>query len=287
MAGFRARDLAAVGHRMIPHQAVTLGIEFGAGRPVVHVSGQQVRGSLVAGLGTGFGGAVWVQGENVRCVQVRLSPLVARAVLGASPAELGGSVVTLEDLWGQAAPRISEQLSEAASWEDRFALIDAVLARRWAAVAAVDAEVAWVWRQIVAGHGLVRVERLAAEVGWSRQRLWSRFRSQIGLPPKRAAKLVRFDHAAHRLAAGEDAARIAAESGYADQSHLHRDVVAISGVTPATVAAEPWLAVDDVAWAGYGPLSSAGVHHRSTVSAPAEIRRGGRAGTTRSSGGTG
>src|SRR5436305_10201072 len=88
------------------------------------------------------------------------------------------------------------------------------------------------WNRILVGRGQVRVDSLAAEVGWSRKRLWSRFHSQIGLPPKRAAKLVRFDRAAHRLTAGEDAARVAADGGYADQSHLHRDVVAFTGATP-------------------------------------------------------
>jgi AraC-like DNA-binding protein len=102
---------------------------------------------------------------------------------------------------------------------------------------------------MVASRGRLRVERLAAEVGWSRKRLWSRFRSQIGLTPKRAAQLIRFDHAAHRLAAGHSAALVAAESGYTDQSHLHRDVKTFAGVTPRAVAAAPWLAVDDLAWA--------------------------------------
>ena len=97
--------------------------------------------------------------------------------------------------------------------------------------------------------GCLRVERLAAEVGWSRKRLWSRFRSQIGLTPKRAAQLVRFDDAAHRLAAGRSAALVAAEGGYTDQSHLHRDVKTFAGVTLTAVAAAPWLAVDDFAWA--------------------------------------
>lgn len=83
---------------------------------------------------------------------------------------------------------------------------------------------------------------------WSRKRLWSRFRAQIGLTPKRAATLVRFDHVAHRLAAGHSVALVAAESGFADQSHLCRDVLAFTGLTPTAVATAPWLAVDHVAW---------------------------------------
>jgi methylphosphotriester-DNA--protein-cysteine methyltransferase len=108
---------------------------------------------------------------------------------------------------------------------------------------------------MLASRGRARVEELATGTGWSRKRLWSRFRSQIGLPPKRAAQLVRFDHAAHRLAAGHSAALVAADSGYADQSHLHRDVTAFAGMTPTTVASAPWLTVDPVAWAAPRYLS--------------------------------
>jgi methylphosphotriester-DNA--protein-cysteine methyltransferase len=78
--------------------------------------------------------------------------------------------------------------------------------------------------------------------------LWSQFRSQVGITPKRAAQLVRFDRAAHRLAAGQSIAEVALDTGYVDQSHLHRDVMAFAGVTPAAVAVAPWLAVDDIAW---------------------------------------
>jgi AraC-like DNA-binding protein len=247
MAGFRVRDLDTL--RMVPHPAVTLLVEFGAGSPVMdYAAGRQQRGSMVAGPGLGSGGAVRARGENVECVQVRLSPAIARAVLDVSPADLDGTAVALDDLWGREASRLRERLSEVSSWQDRFALTDALLARRHDAGPPVDPEVAWAWQRIVVSRGLVRVDGLAAEVGWSRKRLWSRFRSQIGLPPKRAVKLVRFDHAAHRLVAGEGAARVAADAGYADQSHLHRDVVAFTGVTPATVAGEPFLAVDDLAW---------------------------------------
>lgn len=251
MAGFRVRDLDAL--RMIPHPAVTLLLDFGAGSPVLDgASGRQQRGSLVAGLGFGAGGAVRTWGENVECVQVRLSPVIARAVLGASPADLDGAVVPLGDLWGREASRIRERLGDVPSWRERFALTDALLARRHEAGPPVDPEVAWAWRRIVGSRGAVRVDGLADEVGWSRKRLWSRFRSQLGLPPKSAVKLVRFDHAAHRLAAGDGAARVAADAGYADQSHLHRDVMAFTGATPATVAGEAFLAVDDIAWPSRG-----------------------------------
>jgi AraC-like DNA-binding protein len=169
-------------------------------------------------------------------------------MLGASPADLNGTVIPLDDLWGREASRISEQLGEATSWENRFAMLDALLAGRRETQPPVDPEVAWAWHRIVGSRGTARVDGLAAEVGWSRKRLWSRFRSQLGLPPKGAAKLVRFDHAAHRLVAGDDAARVAADVGYADQSHLHRDIMAFTGATPKTVAGEPFLAVDDIAW---------------------------------------
>jgi AraC-like DNA-binding protein len=186
-------------------------------------------------------------------LQIRLSPVVAHAVLGETW-ELSGTVVALGDLWGPEAPRLEEQLRAACSWDDRFLIAEAALTRRYEAGRAFDPEVAFVWDLMVAGQGQVRVDRLAAEVEWSRKRLWSRFGYQVGLSPKRAAQLIRFDRAVHSLAEGHRAAIVAAEAGYADQSHLHRDVVAFTGATPTAVAVAPWLAVDDVAWARREPV---------------------------------
>jgi AraC-like DNA-binding protein len=246
MAGFRGRTTDLVDLRVVPYPAVTVVVDLGDGIVVVdEVSGRQRRGSVVAGLAPG---SVRGRGRDIECLQVRLSPVHAHAVLGGS-SELGGTVAALDDLWGRDATRTEEQLRAATSWDDRFAIAEAALARRLEAGRAVDPEVAFAWAQMVDSRGQVRVEQLAAELGWSRKRLWARFRSQIGLTPKQAAQLVRFDHAAHRLAAGHSAAQVAAESGYADQSHLNRDVMAFAGVTPTAVAVAPWLAVDPVAWA--------------------------------------
>ncbi len=245
MAGFRDRTADLIDLRFVPHPAVTVFIDFGDGLLVDEASGEESRGSFAVGLAPR---GVRGRSRDIECLQVRVSPVVAYATLGGSP-EIGGAVAALDDLWGRDAARFRERLRAAASWDERFAMTEAALARRQEAGRAVDPEVAFAWGQMVRSQGRVRVEELAAEAGWSRKRLWSRFRSQIGLTPKHAARLVRFDHAAHRLAAGHSAAMVAADSGYADQSHLHHDIIAFAGMTPTAVASAPWLAVDPVAWA--------------------------------------
>jgi hypothetical protein len=241
MAGFsdRANDLDDVA--LVPPPAVALVFGLGGEQLVVEDgSGRQQRERVAAGLAPGFARGRGLAGA-FSCLQVRLSPVVAHAVLGAS-SELGGAVVSLDDLWGRDAARIQERLRAAASWQDRFAIAEDALIRRYETGRAVDPEVAHAWRQMMTSGGRLRVERLAAETGWSR---------------KRAARLIRFDHAVHRLAAGHGAALVAADSGYADQSHLHRDVVAFAGMTPAAVAVTPFLAVDDDAWPGPAPSFAA------------------------------
>lgn len=247
MAGFAHRPtVGPVDLRPLPHPAVTLVLDLGV-EPIAvdDDGGARHRGSQVIGLTPG---AVRAHGSGLGCIQVRLPPLAAAGVLGASAAELDGAVVELEQLWGADARRLEERLRAAASWDERFALVDAELGRRHEVAAAPAPEITHAWRQIVGSRGQVSVDDLTAAIGWSRKRTWSRFRSLVGIGPKRAAMLARFDHAAHLLAAGAGAARVAAEGGYADQSHLHREVQTFAGTTPTDVARAPWLAVDDIAW---------------------------------------
>ncbi|MEO3809626.1 helix-turn-helix domain-containing protein [Sphaerisporangium sp. B11E5] len=246
MAGFRHRAASILDINMVAHPSISVIVDLSEGKLAVHGAHRRhERGSVVAGL---LPGDLRVTGRGAgECLQIRLEPVLAAAVLGA-PAELTGTVVSLDDVWGRDAERAEDRLRAAASWDERFTIAVEILGRRLDAGRPVDPEVAHTWRRTFAGRGRVRVDGLADEVGWSRKRLWSRFRSQVGITPKRAAGLVRFDHAAHLLAAGHPVAGVATESGYADQSHLHREVKTFAGLTPTAVAAEPWLAIDDVAW---------------------------------------
>jgi AraC-like DNA-binding protein len=87
---------------------------------------------------------------------------------------------------------------------------------------------------LVDSGGAVPIRRIAGEVGWSHKHLIARFKRQVGLPPKTAARLVRFERAQRRLdRRGQTSwADIAAESGYADQAHLVREFRDFTGTTP-------------------------------------------------------
>ncbi|MFE5482778.1 helix-turn-helix transcriptional regulator [Streptomyces sp. NPDC056527] len=234
MAGFRNRIAAGLDMRVLPQPTVVVVIELG-GNPfsVECATGHQPMRSLVASLSPG---PARIRGERVECVEVCLSPRAAYALLGVSPRELDGSVTALENLWGRHERRLREQLTDATTWQERLALTNEFLTKRAEGAPTMSPEVAAAWDTIVARRGRIRVGDLAASSGWSRKRLWSRFSAQIGLTPKRAAMLVRFDHAARALRAGESAGDVALACGYADQPHLHRDVLALAGCTPGALA---------------------------------------------------
>ncbi|MFH8484584.1 helix-turn-helix domain-containing protein [Streptomyces longisporoflavus] len=233
VAGFRDRSAAGLDMRVVPQPVVTVVIELGDDALAVEHDGRsRPLRSLAAGLTPG---EARVRARRVECVEVQMSPVSAYSLLGVAPRDLDGGVFGLEELWGRHEPRLRERLTGVPGWEGRFALVEQFLVRRRASAPSMDPEVVASWERIVSRRGRVRVGDLAVSCGWSRKRLWARFTAQVGLTPKRAAMLVRFDRAAKGLSAGRDPAEVAAVCGYADQSHLHRDVMAFAGCTPGTL----------------------------------------------------
>jgi AraC-like DNA-binding protein len=191
---------------------------------------------VVAGIASGVGvKSLPVHGRDLVCVDIHLSPLAAHSVLDGALAELAGTVADLDDLWGAKARRLRAALAGTGRWDERFSEIRAVIAEKLHTNRSVDPEVAFAWRGLVASGGHRRVGDLAAETGWSRKRLWSRFTAQIGVTPKRAAMLVRLSPAIDAIVAGTAIADVAARCGYADQSHLTRDLRDLAGYTPASL----------------------------------------------------
>jgi transcriptional regulator GlxA family with amidase domain len=147
--------------------------------------------------------------------------------------ELGNRVVELSDLLGADAERWAGQLSDIRAWEDRFALLDRLLAVRMSAGPRPSPELAWAWRTMRGAGGAVRVADLVDGAGCSHRHLASLFREQVGATPKTAPRVLRCSRAARLLALGHLApSQVAALCGYADQSHLIREFTKIRRYDP-------------------------------------------------------
>jgi AraC-like DNA-binding protein len=193
-------------------------------------------GGFAAGLGDRH---AITHHEGRSCgVQVDLTPTGAHMLLGMPMHLIAGQVVDLDAALPGLA-ELPERLADACGWPERFAILDAVLGRRLADAREASPDVVHAWRRLRETQGRLPVNRLAAELRCSRRHLSGRFREQIGVTPKAAARVMRFHHAMDRLQAegGGRWAEIAAECGYYDQSHLHRDFRAYAGLTPGEIEA--------------------------------------------------
>lgn len=140
-----------------------------------------------------------------------------RAVMDSTPAFATNTAI---------APQIDAgRVNAVAQWAQHFA----------AASRHADPQVSVVVRQIMATRGAASVEDIAESAGVQLRTLQRRFLRQVGVSPKRLARIVRFHHVC--LAWRRDPAslaRVAADCGYCDESHLVRDFRAFVGEPPAS-----------------------------------------------------
>jgi AraC-like DNA-binding protein len=104
------------------------------------------------------------------------------------------------------------------------------------------------------GEDLARnltLAEVAAAAGVSRHRLTRLFRAAYGLPPHRFVLAQRIRAARRLLEGGAAPADVAAQTGFFDQSHLHRHFTRTLGMTPAAYAAALRSDVQDAG--GRGP----------------------------------
>lgn len=234
--GYVERTTGPLIRRELPGPRVVVIFEIGPPIRVYERGGdarfERFRGGFCAGLDDTFSFTEH-DGEQSG-VQVDLTPRGARALLGVPQSELAGRVVGLGDLLPRAHRAMGERLANAASWDERFDLIEATLLDGLARADDDHAAVTFATRAIHASGGLVDVATLAREVGYGRKHLASLFRDHVGTTPKRYASLVRFDALAARLARGDERswAALAIDHGFADQAHLAREVRRFAGLTP-------------------------------------------------------
>jgi AraC-like DNA-binding protein len=193
-------------------------------------------GSFAAGL---YAGPVNILSDGAaECVQVDFTPLGAYRCLGGAVVDLCQRMVDLGDVFGAPGRLLVERIRATPSWHARFDLVEAFVAARDAF--APSPGIAFAYRRLAESAGTIGIAALAEEIGWSRTHLAGRFRAEVGLGPKRVARMMRFQQAC-AVARGESEAcggwaAIAAACGYADQAHLIRDFVEMAGEAPGAWA---------------------------------------------------
>ncbi len=175
-----------------------------------------------------------------RILGLRLRPGLAGAVLGMPASEVLDVHVRLEELLGPQARELTERLGGSANDDEAFALLEEAVSTR-IADAGPDPLVLAATRRL--GFPGSRVDQLSESLGISDRQLRRRFHSAVGYGPKTLDRVLRFRRLVARagaIAAGEsDLARVAADLGYADQAHMTRDCLRLSGLTPVQLA-ELW-----------------------------------------------
>jgi AraC-like DNA-binding protein len=256
--GYRQRGMRPARHRGLPSPYLTL--IFTLDEPLTMMAHPDP-GQPPGQFGTLLGGlhctpALIVHEGAQSGIQVALRPFGARALFGLPAGELADIDVPAEAVLGGVCAELRDRLRAAACWPERFAILDEVLLRLMRVAPDVAPEVGWAWRELLRAGGLVRVSALAAETGWSGRHLTSRFRAEIGLTPKAAARVIRFDRARHLLArqlvtapgAPYRLADLAVTCGYFDQAHLAREFRALAGCPPSQWLAEEFRNVQAGAW---------------------------------------
>jgi AraC-like DNA-binding protein len=219
-----------------PFAGIPMIVTFGPAIDIINGDRPAERGmfrSFLAGLHdvhvlTEFAGAQ-------RGLQVNFTLLGAHRFLDAAMTDVANRCLDLGDIIGaSAASLLSERLQDAKDWPARFDLMDRFLLERLARGRPMSPDIAWALRQLQAERGARSIGALSRALACSRKTLIKRFHAQIGLTPKAVAGILRFEHAAGRLRAGDEESwtELALSCGYSDQAHFNRDFRRYSGRTP-------------------------------------------------------
>jgi AraC-like DNA-binding protein len=247
--GYRQQGFAPGLHRGLPSRHLTFIVSLDEPVDIAAMPDPRQPGGRYQAFVSGLhAGPATIRHDGTQVgLSVDLTPVGARALLGLPAGALAGSLVDLEDVLGASSRELVDRLAAAATWPDRFAVLDAVLARGLAERAEARPETVRAWDRLVASGGTLDVRTLAREVGWSRRHLSERFRAELGIPPKVAARVLRFERARRLLQRPERPALadVATTCGFYDQAHLNREWREMAGCSPMTWLAEELPSVQD------------------------------------------
>ena len=172
--------------------------------------------------------------EEVCIIGVHFKPGGAFPFLGLPAGDLADTHVDLETIWGLPADRLRERLCEARTSAERFQLLEeALLSRLCYGVEqhyAVSAALEMFWKN----RAGPTVREAAKYLGLSQRRFIQVFKSEVGMTPKLFSRIQRFQQTRTVMQqnASPNWATLALDLGYFDQSHMIREFLEFSGLSP-------------------------------------------------------
>lgn len=187
------------------------------------------------------------RGGTMDLLGVRFRPGAIPSFVDLPADEVTDGVVPLDRLWGSDAAELADRLREARGTAARVALLDRMLLARLSERGDPDAVTLAAAGLLERSGGRMRVDDLARATGMGARQLERRFLAAVGISPKTASRVVRFQVALARLHAepGVSLTRVALLAGYHDQAHLTRDFGALAGETPGAYRRMRGLEPDD------------------------------------------
>lgn len=175
--------------------------------------------------------------EQVAVMGVVFHPGAAATFFRERMDTLANTSVNLQDLAGNEAGYLREQLLHAPTASRRLSLLERWLGRHQP-VAAAPCGVLHTLSRLDADPRVATLKLTALDLGLSPRLLADRFRQSVGFTPKRYLRLRRFQQVLAATSARDriDWAGIAADCGFADQAHLSHEFLSFSGVTPGRYA---------------------------------------------------
>jgi AraC-like DNA-binding protein len=137
---------------------------------------------------------------------------------------------------GDSITELEARLADAQDFRQRVEVATSSLTQRLTTMDAPDA-VARIANQVLSDRGVLQIQNAAARAGLSVRHFERRFLEQVGVAPRRYARIVRFQAALNiRLNAERPWTDIAHDLGYYDQMHMVHDFRMFSGESPTRLS---------------------------------------------------
>lgn len=161
---------------------------------------------------------------------VEFKPHGAYRFFGGALSGLTDGIFDVHSVFNRPGRELQERIAQCEDLDGKVRLLQQFLLQRFALLDKSDPITDYAMDRILASGGLIRINDLCDEIGYSRRYLFAKFADHVGLSPKEYSCLVRFNRIYKSINLNPIAGQN--DEAYHDQSHLIREFKKFTGFTP-------------------------------------------------------